>query len=75
MADNYYYICTSDEFRHVTGQLINHNREIIRPSTSETGIAQLKNIFGSRSYPQYANDHQHAETLWNLGIELAKNAK
>ncbi|MDK8182383.1 SDR family oxidoreductase [Paenibacillus sp. UMB4589-SE434] len=70
MADNYYHICTSDEFCSVTGQLINHKREIMQPSISETGIAQMKNIFGSRSYPQYAVDSSHAERLWTLSTAL-----
>jgi len=73
MADNYFYICTSDEFRDVTGQLINHKREIVKPSTSEKGIAQLKNILGSGSYPNYANDSQNTEKLWILSTELTSN--
>ncbi|WP_054023886.1 SDR family NAD(P)-dependent oxidoreductase [Bacillus sp. FJAT-28004] len=74
MADNYFYICTSEEFRDVTGQLINHKREIVKPSTSEKGFAQLKNIFGSESYPNYANDSQNAEKLWILSMELTSNS-
>lgn len=73
MADNYFHICTSDEFRSVTGQLINHNREIVLPSTSETGIAQLKNIFGSACYPKYASDHENMERMWSLSMELTNS--
>ena len=72
MADNYFYICTSDEFSDVTGQLINHKREIVQPSTKEKGIEQLKNIFGSDHYPKYANDRQNAEKIWTLSTELTK---
>ncbi|KAA0966940.1 SDR family NAD(P)-dependent oxidoreductase [Sporosarcina sp. ANT_H38] len=70
MADNYFHICTSNEFSNVTGQLINHKREIVQPSTKEKGIAQLKNIFGSSNYPKYASDSQNAEKIWNLSTEL-----
>ncbi|AJS58138.1 SDR family NAD(P)-dependent oxidoreductase [Paenibacillus sp. IHBB 10380] len=73
MADNYFNICTLDEFSNVTGQLINHKREFIQPSTSEKGIAQLKNIFGSGSYPKYASDSQNAEKIWNLSTKLTKH--
>ncbi|HEY2494046.1 MAG TPA: SDR family NAD(P)-dependent oxidoreductase [Paenibacillus sp.] len=72
MADNYFNICTSDEFSNVTGQLINHKREVIKPSTSEKGIAQLRNIFGSGSYPKYASDSQNAEKIWILSTEITK---
>lgn len=72
MADNYFHICTSDEFNKVTGQLINHKRQIDLPSTSEEGIAQLKNIFGSGSYPKYASNSQNVEKLWTLSNELTK---
>ncbi|MGO4346093.1 SDR family NAD(P)-dependent oxidoreductase [Paenibacillus sp. MCAF9] len=73
MADNYFYICTSDEFRDVTGQLINHKREIVAPSKSEKGVEQLKNIFGSGSYPKYAIDIENSEKLWGLSTELTSN--
>jgi len=73
MADNYFYICTSDEFRDVTGQLINHKREIVSPSKSEKGVEQLKNIFGSVSYPKYAIDIENSEKLWGLSTELTSN--
>ncbi len=74
MADNYFHICTSDEFSHVTGKLINHMREEIQPASSETGIAQLKNIFGSKSYPRYATDSQNIEQIWTLYKQLTKSA-
>ncbi|MBU8878801.1 SDR family NAD(P)-dependent oxidoreductase [Bacillus sp. FJAT-29790] len=70
MADNYFQICTSDEFKNVTGQLINHKREIIKPSTTEKGFTQLKNIFGSSSYPRYATNPQNIEQLWKLSTTL-----
>ena len=73
MAENYFHICTSDEFSNVTGQFINHNREIMQPSISEKGFAQLKNIFGSGSYPQYASNRQHKDKIWALSCDLASN--
>ncbi|MGZ9583206.1 SDR family NAD(P)-dependent oxidoreductase [Paenibacillus marinisediminis] len=72
MADNYFQICTSDQFRDVTGQLINHKREIVQPSISEAGFTQLKNIFGSGSYPQYATNSDNVEKIWRMCNELIK---
>ena len=63
MAENYFQICTSDEFKDVTGQLINHKREIVKPATTEKGVTQLKNVFGSSSYPRYATNHQNVEQM------------
>ncbi|OBZ14928.1 short-chain dehydrogenase [Bacillus sp. FJAT-27264] len=70
MADHYFHICTSDEFKTVTGRFINHRREIMHPATTETGLAQLRNIFGSESYPAYAADVQNIEKIWALGMTL-----
>lgn len=70
MADNYYHICTSDSFKDVSGKLINHMREFVQPSISETGLAQLKNIFGSAHYPKYAIDRANVEKVWEMGMEL-----
>jgi NAD(P)-dependent dehydrogenase (short-subunit alcohol dehydrogenase family) len=75
MADNYFYICTSDEFKNVTGQLINHKREIVKPSTSEKGFTQLKNIFGSSSFPSYATNSQNVEQIWRLSTTLTEECK
>lgn len=66
MANIYFHICTSDEYKNVTGQLINHKSEIVKPSLSEKGFSQIKNIFGSGTYPTYATEPQHVEKL--LGI-------
>ncbi|MBS4223790.1 SDR family NAD(P)-dependent oxidoreductase [Lederbergia citrea] len=72
MADNYFQICTSDQFKNVTGQLINHKLEIVKPSTSEKGFTQLKNIFGSSSYPSYATNPQNVEQIWRLSTKLTE---
>jgi len=72
MADTYFHICTSDEFKQVTGRLINHKREIVQPATSEKGIQQLKNIFGSGTYPNYATDDNNIEKIWRVSIALTE---
>lgn len=72
MADTYFHICTSDEYKNVSGQLINHKRVIVQPSISEKGIEQLRNIFGSERYPSYATDSQNVERLWELCTDLTE---
>ncbi|OZI12967.1 short-chain dehydrogenase [Bacillaceae bacterium SAS-127] len=73
MADNYFHICTSDEFKNVTGQLINHKRAIVQPSTTEKGFSQLTNLFGSSSYPKYASNPQNIEQIWRLSTLLTED--
>lgn len=66
MADHYFHICTSEDFKGVTGRLINHKRELTVLAPSEKGLAQLGNIFGSKTYPCYAADPQNIEKVWRL---------
>lgn len=73
MADNYFQITTSDEFKDVTGQLINHEREIVKPASTEKGFTQLKNIFGSSSYPSYAANPENVERIWSLNNLLTED--
>ncbi len=72
MANNYFHICTSEEFKNVTGQLINHKREIVKPSTTEKGFTQVKNILGSSRYPIYATNPQNVEQIWSLSTTLTE---
>jgi len=73
MADHYFHICTSEEFKHVNGQLINHKREIVQPALSEKGIDQLKNVFGSSTYPNYAKNIENVDKLWRISTMLTEN--
>ncbi len=70
MADNYYRICTSDKFRHDTGQLINHRLERMQPAVSEQGLSQIGNIFGLATYPSYATDPANADQVWRIYQEM-----
>lgn len=72
MAENYFYICTSDKFKNVTGQLFNHKREIVEPSISEKGFTQVKNILGSSRYPRYATNPRNVEQIWSLSTTLTE---
>jgi len=73
MADTYFHICTSDEFKEVTGQLINYKREIVQPATIEKGLEQLKNILGSSTYPSYAVNPENVERIWSLSNLLIED--
>lgn len=72
MANNYYEICTSDEFLQTSGKLINDKLEIMQPAPNEQlGLyKQLKQIIGSTLYPFYAENLEVKEQLWELCKKL-----
>ncbi len=73
MAETYFHICTSDEFKNITGQLINHKREIVQPAITEKGFTQLKNIFGSNTFPSYATNPHNVEQIWKICTSLTED--
>lgn len=72
MANNYFAICTSDEFKDVTGKLLNQKREIVKPTNDEKVkfVTQAKYILGSSYYPKYANRTENIEKVWKLCTDL-----
>ncbi|WP_134701074.1 SDR family NAD(P)-dependent oxidoreductase [Ammoniphilus sp. YIM 78166] len=72
MAENYFRICTSEEFGKVSGQLFNHKLEIVQPAKSTKGLAQVKNILGSGSYPPYAARTENIEKIWSLSMSFTE---
>lgn len=73
MADAYFQICTSVEFKDITGKLINAKKEIMHPSPYNTGLRQeLKQLFDQRVYPKYAVNPDHIERVWELAGKWTK---
>lgn len=75
MANNYYEICTSDTFQHVTGKLFNDKLEIMQVTPDEYPgfYTQVKRVLGSNVYPTYANNKDVTDQLWELSTELTKH--
>lgn len=74
VAHNYYEICTSNIFRAVTGQLINHQLQLIQPGHHNPDpLTQAKQILGSKFYPSYASDPEAIEQVWQLCKALTKS--
>lgn len=74
VAHNYYEICSSDRFKSVTGQLINHQLQLIQPGLPNPNpLTQAKQIFGSRFYPSYASDSASTERVWQLCKQITSN--
>ena len=70
-ADLYYEICTSDQFREITGVHFNHRLEIMQPAKTGAGIlTDIKQGVGADVYPAYALNEETTEIVWNICHEL-----
>lgn len=73
MADTYFQICTSKNFKDVTGKLINDKREIMKVSHYTCQLIQsVKQLFDKGVYPRYADDIDNIERVWDLALKLTK---
>jgi len=73
MADTYFHICTSEEFRPVTGKLINDRREVMEPSPYSGGFLQdMRQLKDQKVYPQYAGDKDNIDRMWDLAVKLTE---
>lgn len=71
MADTYFHICTSEEFKEVTGKLINDKRGIMQPSHYAGGLVQeVKQLSDKGVYPRYADDPGNIDRVWDLAVKL-----
>lgn len=67
MADQYYAICSRDEFKDTTGKLFNKDLVITIPGTKNASPAlQVKQLFTSNYYPLYADDEELLGKVWHL---------
>lgn len=58
---------TSKEFKDITGKLINHKREIMRPSHYGSGLVQEVKQFGDKDiYPRYADNINNIDKVWQM---------
>ncbi|SHJ89409.1 NAD(P)-dependent dehydrogenase, short-chain alcohol dehydrogenase family [Clostridium amylolyticum] len=74
MADTYFHICTSEEFKDITGKLINDKREIMQSSHYTRGLMQeVKQLFDKGVYPKYADNIENIERVWDLAVKLTKS--
>jgi len=73
MAHIYFDICTSNKFREVTGQLINHRLEIVECSdlADDSSFWQVaREIKSGNTYPKYADDIEIQKKVWEMSKNL-----
>ena len=74
MADTYFRICTSEEFKKMTGKFINDKRKVMESSHYSAGLAQdIKQLMDQNVYPKYADDPENIERVWDLCVNLTSN--
>lgn len=73
MADTYFHICTSEEFKDVTGKLINDKLQIVQKSHyNQTLKEEIKQFFDKQVYPTYAADQEVIDKVWELCQEVTE---
>lgn len=72
MGDVYYRICASEDFRQVTGALIDSKCRVILPSEGKrlTPLGLIRELLNTRHTPAYANDPANIERMWGVGREV-----
>lgn len=74
MGDTYFHICTSEDFKDVTGKLINDKREVVKSSHYGSSIKDVvKQFFDKNVYPTYADDQELIEKVWELSDRLTSD--
>lgn len=74
MANTYFHICNSEEFKDITGKLINDKREIMQSSHYVSrSMQEVKQIFDKGVYPTYADNPDNIERVWNFAVKLTKS--
>lgn len=76
MVETYFEICTSDNFKHVSGKLVNiHNQVMGMPEVIE-GVeykTNPKELWRMTEVPAFALRKENIESVWNVSREIAKD--
>ena len=70
LAESYFHICTSDEFKNISGQPINKKNKILPESKHDKGFGKAKELLTFGFIPKYAYDKNNIEKIWQVSKEL-----
>lgn len=73
MAETYYTICTSVEFRDVSGQLVNIHNQVMGMADIVQGVeykANPKELWHMTEVPAYAVRRENIENTWRIATDL-----
>ena len=67
VAGLYFSLCTSEEFKNISGKLFNHKLQMMKPGKENPDPkTQISQLFGNEVYPKYAHDQETMDTVWAL---------
>ncbi|MCR8658806.1 SDR family NAD(P)-dependent oxidoreductase [Paenibacillus endoradicis] len=68
MADLYYDICTSTNYRDINGSLINHRGIVMKAATSEKPhpFQLIRYLTSDQYYPAYATNRTYLDQVWDF---------
>jgi NAD(P)-dependent dehydrogenase (short-subunit alcohol dehydrogenase family) len=70
MGNNYFELCTSDDFALVTGKLFNHKLKAMKKGPAKP---KPSHVWGSKVYPAYAASNSIQDKVWDVCNELTSN--
>jgi NAD(P)-dependent dehydrogenase (short-subunit alcohol dehydrogenase family) len=73
MADTYHHVCTSAEFREISGALVNSKKQVLPPVEGKVPLTPrevAREVWNTRHTPPYANDPDNIEAMWRLSREV-----
>lgn len=74
IADCYYRVSVSPEFRHVSGALFDSNLQVIQPPSGRRipgFIKRMGELWNTRHLPPYAAEQKNVDRLWKMANEVA----
>ncbi len=69
MAETYHHLCTSPDFRDVTGAFVDHHHRVLPPHAHDRRLAPptiVRELLATRHAPPYAGDPQNVERMWTV---------
>lgn len=74
MAATYFHICHSEEFKNISGYLVNNKNKIIPEAKPDFGGKDLlKELWKLSQVPPYAHKKENMEKIWRLSEKLTKS--
>lgn len=70
MANNYFNICTADEFRTVTRQAVGKKNSILPPARQQSASDKIREFITFGYVPLYAYNQANVERIWKMATEL-----
>lgn len=75
LGECYYKVCTSEEFKNVTGKAVNAKCKILPLAKHDKGFGKIKELLSFGYIPKYAYDKANINRMWELSLEIISKYK